>query len=179
MPLDPEHITLEGLPRDALGGYKASPTEALVRRTAADYRQLVHERDGLNETAGVLRRRVDELETQFAELQGRLERQRDRNEIGRTLLEAAQRMAHEIRESARADSDATLKKARARARLIEEEAQRRSEAALRAQRLSAAVRRQLQATLDTLLESGRETDGGARRAPSPGGHKPVRLADTD
>jgi cell division septum initiation protein DivIVA len=180
VPLDPEQINLAGLPRDALGGYKAAPAEELLKRIAWDYRQLVHERDTLKETAGVLRLRVDELEAQFAELQDRLEGQRDPDEIGRTLLAAAQRMARELRESARGDSDTTLKKARARARSIEAEAQRRSDAAVRAQRLGADVRRQLQATLDILLEGAlAKTAGDTLDDVSARDHNPGHLATAD
>ncbi len=180
MPLDPEQINLAGLPRDALGGYKPAPAEDLLKRIAWDYRQLAHEHDTLKETAGLLRRRVDELEAQSLELQERLEAQRDPDEIARTLLAAAQRMARELRETARGDSDATLKKARARARSIEADAQRRSDAAVRAQRLGADVRRQLQATLDTLLEgafaqTGSDTLGDV----SARDRKPVHLATSD
>ena len=167
VPLDPEQINLAGLPRDALGGYKAGPAEDLVKRVAWDYRQLVHERDKLNETADVLRRRTDEAERELQTLREELDRQRDSDEIGRALLEAAQRRARELRESARSDSDATLKKARARARSIEDRARRRYEAALRAQKLGADVRRQLQATLDLILRNGHlETDMDSLASPS-------------
>lgn len=156
MPLDPEQISLAGLPRDALGGYKPGPAEEQLKRIAWDYRNLLHERQELRETADILRRRVDELEAQFAALKDELEERRDPDEIGRTLLAAAQRMARELRESARGDGDAALKKARARARTIEAEAQRRSDAAVRAQRLGADVRRQLQAALDAMLAASAE-----------------------
>lgn len=180
MPLDPEYINLAGIPRDALGGYKAAPAEDLLGRIASDYRQLVHERNTLEETAGILRRRVDELEAQVAELRGRLEERRDPDEIGRTLLAAAQRMARELRESARGDSDATLKKARARARSIEAEAQRRSDAATRAQWLGADVRRRLQATLDTLVKGAlADTGTDALGDVSAGGHDRAHLASAD
>ena len=154
VPLDPEQISLAGLPRDALGGYKSAPAEELFKRVAWDYRQLVHERDQLKNTADVLRRRVDDAEARLTAPHEELDRQRDPDEFGRALLEAAQRRARELRESARSDGDATLKKARARARAIEEAAHRRYEAALRAQTVGADVRRHLQATLDVILNSG-------------------------
>jgi hypothetical protein len=201
VPLDPEQIGPAGLTRDALGGFKAGPTEDLLKRIAWDYRQLVHERDKLNETADVLRRRVDELEALqaeaqkgleeqrdklnetadvlrrrvdelealYAEAQNRLEEQRDPTDVSRSLLVAAQRMARELRDSARRDSEAALKKARARAREIEAEAQRRHDATERAERLGADIRRQLRATLDAILaaapaEPG-ERPGGEARVP--------------
>jgi cell division septum initiation protein DivIVA len=114
------------------------------------------------------------------ELHDRLEGQRNPDEIARTLLAAAQRMARELREAARGDSDATLKKARARARAIEAEAQRRSDAAVRAQRLGADVRRHLQATLDTLLEGAfAQTDTDTLGEVSAGDRNAVHLATSD
>jgi cell division septum initiation protein DivIVA len=167
VPLDPEQINVAGLSRDALGGYKAGPAEDLVKRVAWDYRQLVHERDKLNETVDVLRRRADDAERELHALREELDRQRDSDEIARALLDAAQRRARELRESARSDSDATLKKARARARSIEDEARRRYAAAMRAQRLGADVRRQLQATLDVILRNGHaETEMTTLSSPS-------------
>lgn len=180
VPLDPEQINLAGLPRDALGGYKPAPADDLLKRIAWDYRQLTHEHDTLKETADMLRGRVDELEAQSVELHDRLEGQRNPDEIARTLLAAAQRMARELREAARGDSDATLKKARARARAIEAEAQRRSDAAVRAQRLGADVRRHLQATLDTLLEGAfAQTDTDTLGEVSAGDRNAVHLATSD
>jgi len=161
VPLDPEQITLAGLPRDAFGGYKAGPADDLIERVASEYRQLVGERDKLKETADILRRRVDEADREVATFREQSERQRNPDEIGRALLEAAQRMARDLREEARSDGSAAIRKARARARLIESEAQRRSDAADRARQLGADVRRRLQATLDVILESRVENDGAA------------------
>lgn len=154
MPLDPELINLSGLPRDAFGGYKAGPADDLLERLKRDYRQLLDERNKLKETADILRRRVDEADRELAALRDRPERQRDPDETGRALLEAAQRMARELREEARRDSDAALRKARARARLIELDAQRRHGATIRARQLAVEVRRMLQATLEAISEPG-------------------------
>jgi cell division septum initiation protein DivIVA len=158
MPLDPEQIRLSGLPRDALGGYKAGPAEDLFERVGRAYRQLLDEHNKLRETADILRRRVDEANGELATFRERSERQRDPDETGRALLEAAQRMARHLRDEARRDSDAALRKARARARLIELEAQRRSGATMRARLLGIEVRRKLQATLEVILESPIESE---------------------
>jgi cell division septum initiation protein DivIVA len=159
VPLDLEQIRFSGLPRDALGGYKAGPADDLIERVERAYRQLLSERDKLRETADILRRRVDESNGELAALRERSERQRDLDETGRALLEAAQRMARHVREEARRDSDAALRKARARARLIELEAQRRHGATIQARRLGVELRRRLQATLEAILESQAESEG--------------------
>lgn len=175
MPLDPEQISLAGLPRDAFGGYKAGPADDLIARVAWEYRQLAHERDKLKETADILRRRVDEADRELATFREQSERQRYPDEIGRALLKAAQRMARDVREEARSDGRAALRKAQARARLIESEAQRRYDAADSARRLGNDVRRQLQATLDALTETRIENDGAApaRRSVAPLRSAPV------
>jgi cell division septum initiation protein DivIVA len=155
--LDPGQISLEGLPRDAFGGYKTGPADDLMAKVAREYRELVHERDTLKETVGVLRRRVDEADLELASFRDQHLRQTP-DEIGRALLEAAQRMARDLREEARNDSDAALRKARARARLIEAEARRRYEAVEAARRLGVDVRRRLQATLDAIIEARGDSD---------------------
>ena len=161
MPLDPGQISLAGLPRDAFGGYKTGPADDLIARVASDYRQLVHERDKLKETVAVLRQRVDEADRELASFRDQSVRQVQPDEIGRALLEAAQRMARDLREQARSDSDAALRKARSRARQIESEADRHHQATDRARRLGIDVYRQLQATLAAILEARDERDGGA------------------
>jgi cell division septum initiation protein DivIVA len=158
MPIDPEEIGPASLPRTSLGGYKTGPTDELLKRVAWDYRQLVHEHRTLEEAADRLRGRVDELEAQVASLQGLLEVRRDPDEISRTLLAAAQRAARELRDSGRSDCEAMLKKAQARARQIEAEAQKQMDAASadlsRLQQLASQVRKELRAMLDTILAMG-------------------------
>jgi cell division septum initiation protein DivIVA len=158
MPLDPEEIGPASLPRTSLGGYKAGPTDELLKRVAWDYGQLLHEHRTLEVAADLLRTRADELEAQVASLEGLLEERRDPDEISRTLLAAAQRAARELRDSARSDCEAMLKKAHGRARQIEAEAQKQTGAAsadlLRLQQLGAQVRKELRSTLDTILAMG-------------------------
>ena len=68
-------------------------------------------------------------------------------------------MARDLREQARSDSDAALRKARSRARLIESEAHRHHEATDGARRLAVDVHRRLQATLEAMLEARAESNG--------------------
>jgi len=158
MPIDPEEIGPANLPRTSLGGYKSGPTEDLLKRVAWDYRQLVHEHRTLEDAADQLGRRADELEAQVRSLQGLLEEHRDPDEISRTLLAAAQRAARELRDSARNDCEAMLKKAQRRAGQIEAEAQTQTAAAsaelARLQQLGSQVRQELRSTLDTILAMG-------------------------
>jgi cell division septum initiation protein DivIVA len=158
MPIDPEEIGPASLPRTSLGGYKAGPTDELLKRVAWDYGQLVHEHRTLEVATDQLRRHAEELEAQVASLQGQLEERRDPDEISRTLLGAAQRAARELRDSARTDCEAMLKKAHGRASQIEAEAHKHTDTAsadlLRLQQLGAQVRKELRSTLDTILAMG-------------------------
>jgi len=161
MPIDPEEIGPANLPRTSLGGYKSGPTDDLLKRVAWDYRQLVHEHRTLEDAADQLGRRADELEAQVRSLQGLLEEHRDPDEISRTLLGAAQRAARELRDSARNDCEAMLKKAQRRAGQIEAEAQKQTAAAsaelARLQQLGSQVRQELRSTLDTILAMGEKS----------------------
>lgn len=161
MLLDPEEINAAGLPRSPLGGYKAGPTEELLKRVAWDYGQLVNEHAKhakQAETVERLTRRTDELEAQVASLQALLDGHKDPDELARTLLAAAQRAARELRESARSDGEAILKKARTRAQEIESEAQKRSGASVaevtQLKELRERVRDQLRETLDSMVAIG-------------------------
>jgi len=169
VPLDPEQISTTGLARDPVGGYKARPVAELLKRVAWDYRKLLEENKSLAETADGLRRRIQELEPQIDRLEDELARRRDPGDLSRTMLAAAQRIAGEVRASAKSDGEAALKKARARADSIEAEARRRVEAAAEAERLGEHVRARLQAALDAILaETPEETTAGNPSADEPG-----------
>jgi cell division septum initiation protein DivIVA len=169
VPLDPEQITTAGLARDPVGGYKARPVAELLKRVAWDYRKLLEENKSLGEAADGFRRRIQELEPQIERLEHELARRRDPGDVSRAMLAAAQRIAGELRASARADGEAALKKAHARARSIEAEARRRVEAAAEAERLGEHVRARLQAALDTILAGAPEqTTDGTPPAGEPG-----------
>jgi cell division septum initiation protein DivIVA len=168
VPLDPEQIGTNGLPRDALGGYKAGAVEELLKRVAWDYRKLLEERKSLAEAVDRLERRVQELEPMLETLADELERRRNPEDLSRLLLAAAQRAAHDLRSSTRSDGEAALKKARARAQSIEAEAQRRLDTATELGKLAAQVRERLQAALDTILGAApaNTTDGSGATADS-------------
>ena len=166
MPLDPKEISAAGLPRSPLGGYKAGPTVELLKRVAWDYMQLVHECAKHAETVERLTRRTDELEAKVASLQTLLDGHKDPDEVARTVPAMAQRAARELRESARTESEATLKKARARAQEIESEAQKRIGASAadvtQLTQLRERLRAQLHETLDSMVtrEAAPSANGG-------------------
>jgi cell division septum initiation protein DivIVA len=161
VPLDPEQIGTAGLARDPVGGYKPRPVAEFLKRVAWDYRLLLEENKSLAEAADGLRRRMQELESQIDGLEHELARRRDPGDVSRAMLAAAQRIAGELRASARSDGEAALKKARARARSIEAEARRRVDAEAEAERVAEHVRARLQAALDAMLaETPEETAAG-------------------
>jgi cell division septum initiation protein DivIVA len=158
MPLDPKEISAASLPRSPLGGYKAGPTAELLKRVAWDYMQLVHKDAKHAETVERLTRRIDELEAQVAALQTMLDGHKDPDELARTVLAMAQRTSRELREAARSEGEAALKKARARAEELESEAQKRVDAAeaevTQLKQLREGVRAQLHDTLDSIAAIG-------------------------
>jgi cell division septum initiation protein DivIVA len=151
MSLRPEEITTAGLPRRAVRGFDPRATDELLKRVAWDYRKLFEEARELSLDRDRLRGRVDELEARLAELESQAQDRQDAEEVGRALIAEAERTAHEIRESARSESDAAVREAQERARLVEAEAQRRLDAATEAQRVAAQVRGRIRAALDAVL----------------------------
>jgi cell division protein FtsB len=157
--LDPQEISAARLPRGPVGGYRAGPTEELLKRTAWEYGQLVHECAKRAETIDRLTQRTDELEAEVASLKAELGSHNDSDEVAHALLSSAQRAARELRESARSDGNAALKKARNRAKQIESEARRRSGASsvtatMQIKELREAVRVQLRETLESMIATG-------------------------
>jgi cell division septum initiation protein DivIVA len=171
MTLNPEEISATNLPRGPLGGYKAGPTEELLKQVAWDYGQLVHEFAKAAETVERLTGRCGELEAQVASLQTVLAGYKDSDEVAHALIASAQRAARELRESARSEGEALLRKARSRAKEIEVEAQKRSGASVAAatqlKELRERVRDQLRETLDSMTANGETlpVDGSAVSEP--------------
>lgn len=171
MTLNPEEISATHLPRGPLGGYRAGPTEELLKQVAWDYGQLVHEFAKAAETVERLTVRCGELEAQVASLQTLLAGHKDSDEVAHALIASAQRAARELRESARSEGEAILRKARSRAKEIEVEAQKRSGASVAAatqlKELRERVRNQLRETLDSMTANGETlpVDGSAVSEP--------------
>jgi cell division septum initiation protein DivIVA len=156
-PLDPDEISAAGLPRSPLGGYKAGPTEQLLKQAAWDYRQLVEDCKKLAVMVGELKSRIAELEAQ-TRYAGPPEEGANPDELAANVLATAQRTALELLESARIESEAMLRNAFERSREIEVAALSHSEgdvqdvAALHA--LVEGVRNELRASLESILALG-------------------------
>ena len=86
MPLSPDEIESANLPRARLGGYKARPTAALLRRVSWDYRQMLHQHAAIVEEARQLRVRVAELEQELQEAKQAVNKRRDPDELTRVVL---------------------------------------------------------------------------------------------
>lgn len=160
MPLNPDEIDAERLPRASVGGFKPGAVEDLLKRVAWDYRELLHHNHQLHETVAQLQARTEELERQIDALESAAARQKQPDELARQALAASQRAARELRDSARRDSELALKKARARADRIERQFYRENAHALaelrRLQELRRAVQERLQSSL---LDALAQVDG--------------------
>jgi cell division septum initiation protein DivIVA len=106
------------LPR-SFRGYDPQATEELFRRVAWEYAVLAGEHQELKNTLEDLQAAPGSPPR--AETPARA---RDDDEVARFFVGAARRAAREMRESARAECESVLKKAKARAAEIEEEAAR-------------------------------------------------------
>lgn len=128
MPLRPEDLDVSALPHSPFGGVKADATAELLRRAAWEYREALAQNARLTRTVEELNARIQELEAQLASLEVASAGRKDPDELARALLASAQRLAREQREAARHESELLLKKVRARAREIENEARKRADA---------------------------------------------------
>lgn len=153
MPLSPDEIEAAYLPRARLGGYKAGPTAALLRRVSWDYRQIVHQHRAVAEEVRQLRVRVAELEQELREAQQAVGNRRDPDELMRVALAAAQRAAREVREAARQEAETTLRKARQRAVDDEQQLAKSRERALKELAALEATRSSLHEQMRSGLES--------------------------
>ena len=164
MPIRPEDLTVSGLPRSSLpGGVKADAAADLLQRAAWDYGQALTQLRRLAETAEEQARRIGELEAQLASLEADAGARKSPDELGRTLLEAAQRSARERREEARREAELLLKKAARRAEKIELTARRRLENGVaeleQLETFRAELSHRLRSTLEAIVAL--DTDGNA------------------
>lgn len=120
------------LPRALVGGLKQGPTEELLQRVALECAHLSDENTKLEAV-------VERLE----------------HELARVALAAAQRSAHEMRESARRECELMLKKASSRTRKLERDlrhARVATDAELRElESLRREVCEQMRSALQTIL----------------------------
>jgi cell division septum initiation protein DivIVA len=164
-----------------MGGYKAGPTEELLRRAAWDYRELVEDTKMLSTKVGELQTRIAELEKQVAQPeQGSGEGGENAEELANKVLTSAQQEASALLESARLESEAILSSARDRGREIESAAVRLAEdgkpdlAAL--YELRDRVRGEFRATLESFLALTEAANTHPADSPTPAGHTPDNVA---
>jgi cell division septum initiation protein DivIVA len=164
MPLRPDEIDPELLPRASVGGFKPGPVAELLKRIAWDYRQLLHDNQQLHE-------RLAELQDHAEELARQLEAQQSRkspDELARQTLAASQRAARELRESTRLECEAALKKARMRAKQIEQEHARAVAALRELQDLRRTMQERLRSLLTAALEHADDSQSTATPEPDLG-----------
>jgi cell division septum initiation protein DivIVA len=156
VPLSPNEIDPELLPRASVGGYKPGPVEELLKRVAWDYRQLLHNNHELRGQLAELEARADELERQLERIE-KEGRRKQPDELARQALAASQRAARELRESTREECELAIKKARTRAdQLSRDNAQAVAELRELEELRRAAVER-LRSSLAAALEQGNDS----------------------
>jgi cell division septum initiation protein DivIVA len=152
--MQPEDLTISGLPRSTLpGGIKPDAVADLLRRAAWDYREALAQATRLAETVGEQGRRIEELEAQVASPEANVTALKAPDEVARTLLASAHRIVRERREEARRESELVLKKAERRAEKIEVDARRRVEGGLSELEQLEAFRSEVSARLRSTLEA--------------------------
>jgi cell division septum initiation protein DivIVA len=166
VPLTPDEIDPERLPRASLGGFKPGPVEDLLKRVEWDYRQLLHDDRVLHETIAQLQGRNEELERHIDALEKAASRQKEPDELARQALAASQRAARELRDSTRRDCELALKKARARARRIERHSYRENARAVAELRNLQDLRHALQERLQSSLLDALAQVEDAREVPT-------------
>jgi hypothetical protein len=159
MPIQPEDLSISGLPRSTLpGGIKADAAADLLQRAAWDYREALKQISRLARTVEEQALRIEALEVQLMSSEADASTRKTPDEVGRALLEAAQRTARERREEARREAELLLKKAARRAEMIELAARRRLEnGAAELEQLQAfreELSRGLRSTLEAIVELG-------------------------
>jgi cell division septum initiation protein DivIVA len=152
MPLNPKEINGRQLPV-GVRGYRRDATDDLLKRVAWDYSQALHDHEALVEAARTLKQRNEELEAQVSALNALVARHTDRDEVNRALLANAQRAARELREAARVECEAMLKKARQRAADLERDAQLQLKTSAGEVERLVSLQDELQSRLRTSLES--------------------------
>jgi cell division septum initiation protein DivIVA len=141
--------------------------EELERRLASKQDEFTTALSSLSERAETDGdRRIAALESEIALLKRKLRAHESRAELTRAVLQAAQRAARDLRESARKDAIAVLKAAERRAVKIEREATvsaRHSVTEIeRLHRLESDLRERLRHTLEAVIG-----ENGAERAEAP------------
>lgn len=135
---DPTDANPASLPR-SFRGYNRQATEELFRRVAWDYGVLAGEHRKLKKT--------------IEDMHPPARRKGDLDGEAHLLFAAAQKAAREMRESARAECEQALRKAKGRAAEIEDEANRAATESAAVLKAAAALRSTLQEALRR-LESG-------------------------
>ena len=158
MSVDPEDLTVSGLPRSPLpGGIKAEAVADLLRRGGWDYRTAIRQTRALSKTVNEQARHIEQLEAEIASLQadGATRTGPGVEQIGEALL-AATRAGEQITAEARVSADRITSEAETRAAAILEQA---TTAAEQHERASIEVRESLdkeQAAARTELARERE-----------------------
>ena len=152
---------LSKLPQ-AFRGYSRFETEELFKRLAWEYAVLAGEHRELKKTVEAL-----EPSTQS---------QSELDEQAHDLLNAARKVVREMRETARADSEQAIKKARARAAEIEADAQRAAADAASVLEAAAALRTSFREMLRK-LERGEPLGPPQSAATPPAATPPSRAAE--
>jgi cell division septum initiation protein DivIVA len=153
MPLRPEEISLDALPRVRRDGVDPAAAQELLRRAAWDLMEALAANAKLAGTVAELRQRSQELEAQIAELEAAAARRRDPDDLVRSLLASTQRTVQEQRGAARQEAELLLKKAQARAAVIEREARSRAETAIAEAATLEARRAELSSELRGALQT--------------------------
>ncbi len=163
--LRPEDLDISTLPRTRLGHLQEDAVADMLQRAAWSYREALAEGQQLARTVEELTARFEDLSAQVASLEESKIRRKEPDELALSLLAAAQRSAREARESARRESELTLKKATRRAGRLEKDAARRTENSrselARLEKLREKVAEQLRERLETIvaLHSGEAESG--------------------
>lgn len=171
MTLSPEEISVAALPRVRRDGVDPKAVAELLGRAAWEVMGTQGMNAKLTETVERLTARVKELEAQVAELESYAARHRAPDDVARSLLDSARRVALEQRQISRREAELLLKKARTRAAEIEAEARNREKvvgadlAALleRRAQLVAELRSALQAVV--ALGDGTSSETAEPKAP--------------
>jgi cell division septum initiation protein DivIVA len=153
MTLRPEEISLDALPRVRRDGVDPAAAQELLRRAAWDLMQALASNAKLTQTVAELRQQSQALEAQIAELEASAAKRRDPDDLVRSLLASTQKTVQEQRGAARQEAELLLKKAHARAAVIEREARSRAQTAIADAATLEAKRAELSSELRGALET--------------------------
>jgi cell division septum initiation protein DivIVA len=151
VPLTPESIADPNLPRVKVGGYSVTVTDEFLSEIAWEWRGIQSDRRKLIERNAELERQLQEIHRRLEELRGNPVVTHEREPRSGAALAAAYRAAEAIRNDARLESEALLKKARKRALVLEHEVERAREASAERIRELEEVQRQVRRGLSSFL----------------------------